>query len=504
MTARGRRLRRALRSSWPAVVGVLLVCSILLPLLAAGSRRDPVDVELTARLQSLGLPGRIESTLTERLGRPLNPRLADTGRLLMERRSHTCPSARRAGVHPADRARGGGRLRLRGRQRRYSRGGRPAAQRFGRVSAPLRPGLPGGARGGADHLRHGRERDRGVRVHAHVRECSHRPLRARQPRGADGGGEDGRAARPRRCRLHELPPGLGPLERDVQRLPRARHRRAATRPGRDEHGLRRPGANEDFGREQFTGDPVDRYAFRTSPLWNVALQPAFMHNGAFTSLEAAIRFHVDVVAAALAYDPRDHGLDADLVSRIAPVEPLLSRLDRLVAAPRKLSQEELETLVVFVRDGLLDPRGRMSCELEEVGGRPATCPGVPRARIRSCRRARRAPAHATGRRRSCAGSGWTPTLTFARSRSTSTVRRAARRGLRQASWRCAASVSSLLPATRSCWRRPAAPGRSPDCCPRTPRCSSPTRDRCARSARRRPRPTGRTPARSPSSVPAGS
>ena len=29
-----------------------------------------------------------------------------------------------------------------------------------------------------------------------------------------------------------------------------------------------PGANEDFGLEQITGDPADRYKFRTSPLRN--------------------------------------------------------------------------------------------------------------------------------------------------------------------------------------------------------------------------------------------
>jgi len=38
---------------------------------------------------------------------------------------------------------------------------------------------------------------------------------------------------------------------------------------------------------QATGDPADRYAFRTAPLRNVALQPAFMHNGAFVRLEDA-------------------------------------------------------------------------------------------------------------------------------------------------------------------------------------------------------------------------
>jgi cytochrome c peroxidase len=118
------------------------------------------------------------------------------------------------------------------------------------------------------------------------------------------------------------------------------------------------GANEDFGREQFTGDPADRYAFRTSPLRNVALQPAFMHDGAFTSLEAAIGFHLDVITEAIAYDPRDHGLDADLVGLIAPVDPILSRLDPLVVTPRKLSKEQLGALVAFVRNGLLDPRAR--------------------------------------------------------------------------------------------------------------------------------------------------
>src|SRR5215471_11308886 len=59
-----------------------------------------------------------------------------------------------------------------------------------------------------------------------------------------------------------------------------------------------PGQNEDFGLEQITGDPRDRYKFRTSPIRNVALQPAFFHNGAFTRLEDAVRHHLDVFASA--------------------------------------------------------------------------------------------------------------------------------------------------------------------------------------------------------------
>lgn len=119
-----------------------------------------------------------------------------------------------------------------------------------------------------------------------------------------------------------------------------------------------PGENEDFGREQATGDPADRYAFRTSPLRNVAVQPTFMHNGAYTSLEDAIRHHLDVRAALSAYSPQSQGLDADLAGPVGPSEPLLARLDPLLAQPVALTDEEFRQLVAFVRNGLLDPRAR--------------------------------------------------------------------------------------------------------------------------------------------------
>ena len=65
-----------------------------------------------------------------------------------------------------------------------------------------------------------------------------------------------------------------------------------------------PGEDEDFGLEQVTGNPNDRYKFRSSPLRNVALQPAFFHNGAFTRLEDAIRHHLDVYDSARNYRRR--------------------------------------------------------------------------------------------------------------------------------------------------------------------------------------------------------
>ena len=64
------------------------------------------------------------------------------------------------------------------------------------------------------------------------------------------------------------------------------------------------GEDEDFGLEQFTGDAENRYQFRSSPLRNAALQPAFFHNGAFVRLEDAIRHHLNVRESARRYDPQ--------------------------------------------------------------------------------------------------------------------------------------------------------------------------------------------------------
>jgi cytochrome c peroxidase len=136
-----------------------------------------------------------------------------------------------------------------------------------------------------------------------------------------------------------------------------------------------PGHNEDFGLEDVTGDPADRYAFRTSPLRNVALQPTFMHNGAFTTLEAAIAHHLDAFASALAYDAALAGLDRDLTGDPGPIEPVLARLDPRLATPLSLTDRELADLVAFVRYGLLDPRAtpdrlRRLVPTEVPSGRP--------------------------------------------------------------------------------------------------------------------------------------
>jgi cytochrome c peroxidase len=128
-----------------------------------------------------------------------------------------------------------------------------------------------------------------------------------------------------------------------------------------------PGQNEDFGLEQITGNPADRYKFRSSPLRNVALQPAFFHNGAFTRLEDAIYHHLHVFESARSYDPIRAEVDKDLTLRLGPIEPVLARVDPLLLNPPHLTPEEFENLVTFVRTGLLDQRAE----------RPNLCSLIP-------------------------------------------------------------------------------------------------------------------------------
>jgi len=122
-----------------------------------------------------------------------------------------------------------------------------------------------------------------------------------------------------------------------------------------------PGRNEDFGIEQTSGDPAQRYMFRTAPLRNLAVAPRFFHNGAFGSIAAAIRHHLDVVASARGYDPVRNHLPSDL--SVGPIEPVLAAgIDPLLAQPIHLSSAQFQSLVAFVSDALLDERVLDFCD----------------------------------------------------------------------------------------------------------------------------------------------
>ena len=126
-----------------------------------------------------------------------------------------------------------------------------------------------------------------------------------------------------------------------------------------------PGRDEDFGLEQVTGDAADRYKFRTAPLRNLTVAPAFFHNGAFRRLEDAIRHHLNVYDSARGYSPLAAGVDPDLAQRVGPIEPVLRRLDPTLQTPTELTETEFDDLVTFVREGLFDRRAIAGhlCEL---------------------------------------------------------------------------------------------------------------------------------------------
>jgi cytochrome c peroxidase len=79
-----------------------------------------------------------------------------------------------------------------------------------------------------------------------------------------------------------------------------------------------PRGLEDFGRERVTHDPADRYRFRTPSLRNVAQTGPWGHDGAFNSLEAIVRHHLNPWNSLASYDP---------IQIVMPPRPDLDALD---------------------------------------------------------------------------------------------------------------------------------------------------------------------------------
>jgi cytochrome c peroxidase len=85
----------------------------------------------------------------------------------------------------------------------------------------------------------------------------------------------------------------------------------------------------DEGRFLVTGNPEDRFAFRTPPLRNVELSAPYMHNGTAPDLRSAIRQHLEI----------DPTLDDQIVATLDPdARPL-----------RPLTEEELLFIEDFLR-----------------------------------------------------------------------------------------------------------------------------------------------------------
>lgn len=126
----------------------------------------------------------------------------------------------------------------------------------------------------------------------------------------------------------------------------------------------------DTGRFGVTSDPADAYRFRTPPLRGVALTAPYGHNGAWPTLAAIIRQHLDPARARAAWSPEALRLPPAprlTVPDWATWENVAEQARALAAAdirPLRLSEEEISALVAFLH-ALSPPQA-----LEESGDTP--------------------------------------------------------------------------------------------------------------------------------------
>ncbi len=106
----------------------------------------------------------------------------------------------------------------------------------------------------------------------------------------------------------------------------------------------------DFGRMLETGRQSDRFAFRTPPLRNVALTGPYMHNGAYATLEGAVRHHLDVHTALESYDlmQLEETLRDSCKMDERTMRMLSKNLAEAVETPIELTDTEVEQVIAFL------------------------------------------------------------------------------------------------------------------------------------------------------------
>lgn len=129
-------------------------------------------------------------------------------------------------------------------------------------------------------------------------------------------------------------------------------------PGRDFPG-------EDIGREAVSADPDDRYAFRTPSLRNVELTGPWMHDGAFTSLEAVIAHYDNPVASLQNYDASQLAplLRATVDRNVTRNQARADALSNILRPAPRIDAQDVQRLAAFLR-ALTDPASRdLSAEI---------------------------------------------------------------------------------------------------------------------------------------------
>ncbi|WP_421701762.1 cytochrome-c peroxidase [Aliiroseovarius sp.] len=118
--------------------------------------------------------------------------------------------------------------------------------------------------------------------------------------------------------------------------------------------------SRDTGRIRVTGRAEDAYRFRTPSLRNVALTAPYGHSGAYATLEAVVRHHLDPVAALRTYDPTQvllpefAGATAGDMAVLTDAEELAAIAAANELAPMTLSDAQVDALLAFL-GALTDP-----------------------------------------------------------------------------------------------------------------------------------------------------
>ena len=115
----------------------------------------------------------------------------------------------------------------------------------------------------------------------------------------------------------------------------------------------------DLGRMRVTGRVEDAYAFRTPSLRHVTRTAPYGHDGAYATLDAVIRHHLDPVGSLRGYDRTQAVLpDLDVPAPDFAILETPAEVEAIAAAnalsPRTLSDAEIADVIAFL-DALTDP-----------------------------------------------------------------------------------------------------------------------------------------------------
>jgi cytochrome c peroxidase len=111
----------------------------------------------------------------------------------------------------------------------------------------------------------------------------------------------------------------------------------------------------DFGRGRETGVETDMFAFRTPPLRNVAATGPWMHDGAFATLEGAVRHCLDPMTSVQDYDMLQLTAEMEDVARPEQLDAIIAAADPNELAPVALTDSEVGDVLAFLQS-LSSPR----------------------------------------------------------------------------------------------------------------------------------------------------